>query len=115
MRSDTRRLLQALAVLGLVLSVIFTGCSGGHGPTLPSPDGGDAPGNTIESEDFIVEAGDTVRYDTNTTIECDSARIAGEVIGEDGAGPGDPGCSITITATGDVEVTGAVRAGNGGQ
>ena len=112
---DRRRMMQALTAMALTAAVILVGCSGGHGPTFPSPDGGDSPGNTIETEDFVVNAGETVRYDADTTIRCDSARIDGDIVGADGIGPGEAGVSITIEATGDVEVLGTLRAGDGGQ
>ena len=99
-------ILVPLMIFGLTLF----GCSGGHGPSLPSPDGG---GDSVETDNFVVEAGETVRYDTDTVIHCDTAAIDGEIIGADGLAPGEDGVSVTIQAQGDVTVTGSVRAGSG--
>ena len=97
-----------LVVLGLAATLIF-GCSGGNGPSLPSPERGDV----IDTEEFIVEAGEEVRYDSSTTIRAQTARIDGEVICGDGSAPGAAGPSITIEAEGYLTISGSIRAGDG--
>ena len=52
-----------LPLTALVVLVVIAGCSGGYGPTLPSPDGGEGPGpagqfcvNVVDGEGAPVDA-----------------------------------------------------------
>ncbi|HCU36996.1 MAG TPA: hypothetical protein DGT21_16590 [Armatimonadetes bacterium] len=70
------------------------------------------PGVIVET-DFTIGADDRVECLGDTTIQCETATIAGELYALPGA-PGADGVDITIEADGDVVLTGELSAGDGG-
>ena len=70
------------------------------------------PGVVVES-DFTVGADEIVECLGETTVQCDTATIAGELFTRSATAPGGDGPDIAIEAQGDIVVTGAVNAGSG--
>lgn len=70
------------------------------------------PGVVVET-DFTIGADERVECLGDTTIQCETATIAGELYALPGA-PGADGADITIEAQGDVVLTGELSAGDGG-
>ncbi len=69
----------------------------------------------VAEVNFVVGADERVECLGDTTIECDTATIAGELYAETPGMAGSNGASITIDADGDVVVTGDVSAGSGSE
>ena len=70
------------------------------------------PGVVVDAE-FVVGADENVECLGDTTIQCDTATITGELFTRSATVAGGDGPDITIEAQGDIVVTGAVNAGNG--
>jgi hypothetical protein len=70
------------------------------------------PGVVVEA-DFVVGADEIVECLGDTTIQCDTATITGELFTRSATVAGGDGPDITIDAQGDIVVTGAVNGGSG--
>ncbi len=104
-------LIAVVAVTAVTFFII--GCSGGHGPTLPSPDR-PSVSDVIQLDTLVIPEGQTQNLRTNTRYEVAGiVDIAGSLVGADGSGAGGAGASIIIEAQGNISVTGLVRAGSG--
>jgi hypothetical protein len=111
------RSLETLAVIAVVTTVLVVGCSGGFGPTLPSPDStptndtpiNDTPVNDTPVNDTPVNdtptnntpVNDTPVNDTPINDIVNSASVTGQVIGY----IGEPVADVTVSIdTGDIIV-----------
>ena len=98
--ANNKSITSALTV-ALILPVAIASCDGTNQPTGLS--------GTIEVSDFSVGVGETQQVSGDLTINASgSVDIAGKLMPS-----GATGQSITITAEGDVNVSGSVVAGNG--
>ena len=98
--ANNKSITSALTV-ALILPVAIASCDGTTQPTGLS--------GTIEVSDFSVGVGETQQVSGDLTINASgSVDIAGKLMPS-----GATGQSITITAEGDVNVSGSVVAGNG--
>jgi hypothetical protein len=97
-----KRGIETLAVVAVVATVLFVGCSGGHGPTLPSPDGphNDAPINDTPVNDTPTN-GCPAGGDLSGTVTT-SPLLAG--VGTSGGEQGTPVEGAMVAATDGVKV-----------
>ncbi|MCE5237796.1 hypothetical protein LLH23_04810 [bacterium] len=106
MRTFVKTLLAVAAVLLIVLWLAGCGGSSGRGrnPVLSG---------VVNVTQFVVEAGETVAWRGDVTINCETASIAGQLAAQDASGSGAAGGSLNINAQNDIVVTGRLVAADG--
>ncbi|MCE5239900.1 hypothetical protein LLH23_15650 [bacterium] len=98
----------ATAIVVASLLVLQAGCGGGNGGGAERVLRG-----IVNETNFVVEAGERVRFDGDVTVQCQTAQVDGELFAQDAAGAGTNGGSLIIQAEGNIAVIGRIRAGDG--
>ncbi|MBI2297659.1 MAG: hypothetical protein HYU66_01685 [Armatimonadetes bacterium] len=87
----------------------FLGCGGHSG--LPGPTR--TLTGVVNEPTFTVGANERVECVGDVTVNCGTADVAGRLFSRAQTQPGADGSSITINATGDVNVSGRIETGSG--
>ncbi len=101
--------------LGLILIMVLTiiGCGSSGGSTDNTSDDSISDNNisgTIQKEQYTVESDDSVNVSSDVTIESETTiDINGNLIAD-----GDKGQNITLRAVGDINISGSITSGDGG-